>query len=169
MFKIFYPDKYYESTFKIDFEKEYENGVRGIIFDIDNTLVEHDADADKRAKELFIKLKEIGFKICLLSNNQKDRVERFNEDIGVMYIYDAKKPSRKNYIKAMEMMETDKSSTLFVGDQLFTDVFGARRTGIKSYLVRPIGEKEEIQIVLKRYLEKIVLYFYNRKMKKESK
>ena len=68
----------------------------------------------------------------------------------------------------MEKMGTDKSNTIFVGDQLFTDVFGARRTGIKSYLVKPIGEKEEIQIVLKRYLEKIVLFFYNRKVSKEN-
>ena len=101
MFKIFYPDKYYESTFKIDFKSEYDNGIRGVIFDIDNTLVEHDADADKRAKEFFANLKEIGLKVCLLSNNQKERVERFNEDIGVYYIYDAKKPRRKNYLKAM--------------------------------------------------------------------
>ena len=57
MFKIFYPDKYYESTFMIDFKKEYEEGIRGVIFDIDNTLVEHDADADKRAKEFFTSLK----------------------------------------------------------------------------------------------------------------
>ena len=168
MFKIFYPDKYYESTFMIDFKKEYEEGIRGVIFDIDNTLVEHDADADKRAKEFFTSLKEIGLKVCLLSNNQKERVERFNEDIGVYYIYNAKKPRRKNYLKAMEKMGTDKSNTIFVGDQLFTDVFGARRTGIKSYLVKPIGEKEEIQIVLKRYLEKIVLFFYNRKISKEN-
>ena len=70
MFKIFYPDKYYDSTFTVDFKNEYENGIRGVIFDIDNTLVEHDADADKRAKEFFAKLKEIGLKICLLSNNQ---------------------------------------------------------------------------------------------------
>lgn len=169
MLKRFYPDKYYDSTYGIDFENEYENGYRGVIFDIDNTLVEHDADADDRAKGFINRLKEIGFNVCLLSNNQKPRVERFNEDIGVYYIYNAKKPSRKNYIKAMDMMHTNKENTIFVGDQLFTDVFGARRTGIKSYLVKPIGKKEEIQIVLKRYLERIVLFFYNKRIKREEK
>lgn len=168
MLRRFYPDEYYDSTYGIDFENEYKNGYRGVIFDIDNTLVEHDADADDRAKNFINRLKEIGFNVCLLSNNQKPRVERFNEDIGVYYIYNAHKPSRKNYIKAMEMMHTNKENTIFVGDQLFTDVFGARRTGIKSYLVKPIGKKEEIQIVLKRYLEKIVLFFYNRKVKNEE-
>ena len=69
----------------------------------------------------------------------------------------------------MEMLGTDRSSTLFVGDQLFTDVWGARNAGIFSILVKPIDKKEEIQIVLKRYLEKIVLAFYKRKCKKDGK
>ena len=67
----------------------------------------------------------------------------------------------------MEIMETDLSNTIFVGDQLFTDVYGAKRTGMKSILVKPIHPKEEIQIVLKRKLEWIVLWFYKRKRKKQ--
>lgn len=90
----------------------------------------------------------------------------FNKEIGVHYIFNAHKPSVKNYEKAMELMGTDKSSTLFVGDQLFTDVWGAKRAGIRNILVRPIHPKEEIQIVLKRYLEKIVLHFYKKEQKK---
>ncbi len=165
MFEKFYPDDYLSSTYVINFEKEYENGIRGLIFDIDNTLVEHGADADERAIKLFDRLKKIGFNICLISNNQKERVERFNKDVNVNYIYNAHKPSTKNYKKAMQIMDTNKETTLFVGDQLFTDVYGARRTGIKSYLVKPIDKKEEIQIVLKRYLEKIVLHFYKKRNK----
>ena len=68
----------------------------------------------------------------------------------------------KNYKKAMEIMGTNKENTVFIGDQLFTDVWGAKRTGIANILVKPIHPKEEIQIVLKRYLEKIVLFFYYR-------
>ena len=75
---------------------------------------------------------------------------------------------RKNYLKAMEIMGTDQTNTLFIGDQLFTDVWGAKRTGIRNILVKPIHPKEEIQIVLKRYLEKIVLHFY-KKSRKEKK
>ena len=66
----------------------------------------------------------------------------------------------------MQMMGTNTENTLFVGDQLFTDVYGARRTGIHSILVKPIHPKEEIQIVLKRYLERIVLHFYEKDHKK---
>ena len=72
----------------------------------------------------------------------------------------------KGYEKAMELMGTDRTNTIFVGDQLFTDVFGANRAGICTILVKPIHPKEEIQIVLKRYLEKIVLFFYKRSLKK---
>lgn len=163
MLQKFYPDEYLDSTYVIDFEKLYRKGYRGIIFDIDNTLVPHGAPADARAKMLFARLKKLGFSCCLLSNNQKPRVEMFNKEIGVYYIEDARKPSTKGYEAAMRKMGTEKSTTIFVGDQLFTDVFGARRTGIYSILVKPIHPKEEIQIVLKRYLEKIVLHFYLKK------
>ena len=165
MFRQFYPDEYLESTYVIDFARMYKKGYRGVIFDIDNTLVPHGAPADERAKELFAHLKELGFACCLLSNNQRPRVEMFNEAIQVNFIENAHKTSRKNYEKAMELMGTNKKNTLFVGDQLFTDVYGARRTGIHSILVKPIHPKEEIQIVLKRKLEKVVLYFYKRQKK----
>ena len=155
-----YPDEYLDSTYEIDFDLLYKKGYRGVIFDIDNTLVPHGAPADARAEALFSHLKSIGFSCCLLSNNQRPRVELFNKNIGVNFIEDAHKPSVKSYQKAMKIMGTDTENTLFVGDQLFTDVFGARRTGIHSILVKPIHPKEEIQIVLKRYLEKIVLHFY---------
>ncbi len=166
MFKMFWPDEYVASTYVIPFEKLYEEGYRGLVFDIDNTLVPHGAPADGRAKKLFVRLKEIGFKCCLISNNQEPRVKMFNEEIQVDYVYDAHKPSTKNYKKAMEIMGTDLSDTIFIGDQLFTDVYGAKRTGMRNILVKPIHPKEEIQIVLKRYLEKIVLYFYMRERKR---
>lgn len=162
MFETFFPDEYVASTYVIPFEKLYEEGYRGIIFDIDNTLVPHGAPADIRAKKLFARLKELGFECCLLSNNHEPRVKMFNEEIKVHYIYDAHKPSVKNYQKAMALMKTDLKSTLFVGDQLFTDVWGAKRTGIRNILVKPIYPKEEIQIVLKRVFEKVVLYFYKK-------
>lgn len=162
----FYPDEYVASTYKIPFEKLYEEGYRGVIFDIDNTLVPHGAPADERAKKLFARLREIGFESCLISNNQEPRVKMFNEEIQTRYIYNAHKPSTKNYIRAMEEMGTDKGNTMFVGDQLFTDVWGAKRAGIHNILVKPIHPKEEIQIVLKRYLERIVLHFYKKQRRK---
>lgn len=168
IFQCFYPNKYLDSTYSIDFKKEYENGVRGVIFDVDNTLVPHGAPADERSLLLFRQLKELGIRSLLLSNNKEPRVKSFSEEVDSLYIYKAGKPSPRNYKKAMELLETDEKSTLFVGDQLFTDVWGANRAGIRSYLVKPIHPKEEIQIVLKRYLEKIVLFFYKRQLKKQE-
>lgn len=169
MFQKFYPTEYVESSYDIDYEKLYKNGYRGIIFDIDNTLVEHGADASERAVALIEKLKKLGFEVCLISNNKEERVKRFNQNIKIKYIFNARKPSIKNYLKAMEHMKTNKSNTIFVGDQVFTDVYGANRAGIKSYLVKPIGKKEEIQIVIKRLLERIVLSFYKRELAKQKK
>lgn len=168
---ILYPDEYLSSTYSINFEKLYKKGYRGIIFDIDNTLVPHGAPADERAIEFFKHLKELGFWCVLLSNNKEARVVLFNEQIQVPYIHKAGKPNPKNYRKAMELMGTDKENTIFVGDQVFTDVMGANLTGIYTYLVAPMNPKEEIQIVLKRYLEKIVLFFYRRRKidKKEKR
>lgn len=163
----FYPDEVKDSTYVIDFKMWKEKGYKGVIFDIDNTLVPHDADADERSLVLFENLKKLGFSAMLLSNNKEPRVKKFANQVKVSYIYKAGKPSTKNYKKAMEQMGTNPQTTLFVGDQLFTDVWGAKRAGIYSILVKPIHPKEEIQIVLKRYLEKLVLFFYYRKLKRD--
>ena len=106
-----------DSTYEIDFDALYREGYRGIIFDIDNTLVPHGAPADERAKKLFAHLKELGFSCCLLSNNKEPRVKMFNDDVQVQYIFKAGKPKCFGYEKAMERMGTDRSNTLFVGDR----------------------------------------------------
>ena len=164
MLERFYPDRMADSAYGIDYEELYGRGYRGIIYDVDNTLVEHGAPATKRAVELFERLHGIGFSAVLLSNNREPRVKSFAEDVRYAdYIFKAGKPSARGYREAMRRMGTDERNTLFVGDQLFTDVWGAKNAGIYSILVKPIHPKEEIQIVLKRKLEKIVLYFYRRK------
>ncbi len=165
MFKAIYPDEYLDSTYEIDFEQLYEDGYRGVIFDIDNTLVPHGAPADERSKKLLNYLRDRGFKIVLLSNNTKTRVDMFNEDLHLDSIPRGAKPFLKGYKKAMQIMGTSKENTFFVGDQLFTDVWGAKRLGIRSILVKPINAKEEIQIVLKRKLENIVLKEYDENKK----
>ena len=162
MFERFFPDAYMDSTYVIDFEKLYKEGIRGVIFDIDNTLVPHGAPADERAIRLFARLRSIGLDYCLISNNQLPSVKPFADAVQAKFVEDAHKPSRKNYLKAMKLMHVDLDSCIFVGDQIFTDVYGAKRCGMRTILVKPLHPKEEIQIVLKRYLEKIVLYFYQK-------
>lgn len=166
MLKGFYPDLYMDSVYEIDFDQIYADGYRGLIFDIDNTLVTHGAPANEAATTLFAHLKALGFSCCLLSNNQEPRVKMFNDAVQVQYIYDAHKPSTQNYEKAMEIMGTTKETTMFIGDQIFTDIWGAKKTGIMAVMVRYIHPKEEIQIILKRRLEAIVLLGYRRYVKK---
>ena len=166
LLKTFYPSEIQDSTYIIPFEEWKEKGYKGVIFDIDNTLVPHGVAADERSIALFQRLKSLGFSTMLLSNNKEPRVKSFANQVGSSYIYKAGKPALKNYYKAMEEMGTNPETTLFVGDQLFTDVWGAKRAGIYSILVKPIHPKEEIQIVLKRYLEKIVLFFYYKQLRK---
>ena len=79
MFNCFFPDEYLDSTYVINFDDLYAQGYRGLLFDIDNTLVPHGAPADERACALFAHLKELGFKCCFLSNNQYERVSSFND------------------------------------------------------------------------------------------
>lgn len=165
MLKIFYPKRIADSPYVINYDDLYKEGYRGIIFDIDNTLVEHDADASPEAIELIARVQKIGFRVCLISNNDEERVTRFNKDIKVKYIYKANKPSKRSFIRAMNRMGTTIDNTVFIGDQLFTDIFGANRIGMMSYFVKPIGPKEEIQIVLKRKLERIVLKHYRRDLR----
>lgn len=162
MFQRFYPKEDYQSTYDIDFKKYYEQGFRGILFDVDNTLVEHDEPATPRAIALFEKLREIGFETCLISNNKDYRVQPFADAVGSQFVYKAGKPSKKGYEEGMLRMNTQSDTTLFVGDQVFTDVWGANRAGIYSILVKQIAKHEEIQIVFKRKLEKIALHGYYR-------
>ncbi len=169
LFKNFYPKEWVDSAYSIDYTALYSEGYRGIIFDIDNTLVEHGADASEEAIKLFDSLKNIGYNICLLSNNKKPRVERFNKDVNVNYIFQAQKPISKNYLAAAVMMRTSIKHTLCIGDQIFTDIYGANKTGIYSILVKPISKKEVLQVRLKRKLEAIVLFFYKRKLRKLKK
>lgn len=169
MLRCFYPKEYLDSTYQIDFEQLYQRGVRGILFDVDNTLVPHGAPADERALELFGQLRRLGIRACLISNNQRERVKGFADSVGADFVENAHKPSVKGYQRGLELIHCTEKDTIFVGDQLFTDIYGANRAGIHTILVRPIHPKEEIQIVLKRYLERVVLFFYRRDGRRTEK
>jgi hypothetical protein len=150
------------SAYDIEYDEYFKKGYRGIIFDVDNTLVEHGAPVNEKAADLFSQLHALGYETCIISNNSEERVKPLADKVNSKYVSKAGKPSPVNYHRAMELMGTDRDTTYFVGDQIFTDIWGANRAGIMSLLVKPIAKHEEIQIVLKRYLERIVLYFYAR-------
>lgn len=168
MFKRFYPSEMKDSTYSIDFDALYKKGFRNVIFDIDNTLVRHGAPQTEQSLAFLKGLMEKGFGVLFLSNNKEPRVKSFNDPLGAKYIYKAGKPGVKGYLEAVDMLGGTVDNTLFVGDQLFTDVWGANRVGMHTILVKPIDKHEEIQIVLKRILEKPILRSYARSLKKTS-
>ena len=132
LMRMFYPDRREKSAYTIDYADLYRKGYRGVIFDIDNTLVPHGAPATKEAAAFFASLRETGFSTCLLSNNQKPRVAPFADAVGSIYIENAHKPSVKNYQEACRRMGIKEEQAVFVGDQLFTDVYEIGRASCRE-------------------------------------
>lgn len=160
----FWPDRLAHSIKAIDFKKEYANGVRGVIFDIDNTLVAHDAPANPEIEQFFSDLKSLGLKTCLISNNDEKRVRPFAKRVGSLYMHKAGKPGKRGYLRAMKLMNTNRVNTLFVGDQILTDVYGAKRLGMRNIMVRPVdASSEPWRIRLKRKIEQFIMSDYRDK------
>ena len=162
MIEKFYPCEYVKSVFDIKFKKLYDSGIKAVIFDIDNTLVFQDEDSTKETERLFSALHKLGLKTMILSNNNEERVRRFLRNIDSPYICKAYKPFRKGYLRALEKLAVEKEQAVFVGDQLFTDILGANRCGIRSILVRYI-EKSGSKPQLRRKFEKAILRSYFKK------
>lgn len=149
-----YPDRIEKSVLEMDWDKLSET-YEGVIFDIDNTLVPHGAAADETVMGLFQRLHSLGMKTMLVSNNGEERVRPFAQAVGSGFVCKAGKPKIGGYQRAMKEIATDAGNTLFVGDQIFTDILGANRAGITAILVEPVDPStDEIQIMLKRMLEK---------------
>ena len=160
MFKDWLPDEVYESVFVMDFKGYYEAGYRCVLFDTDNTLVGHDAPADKRAVGFMSALRQMGFKCMIISNNTEERVAPFAREVGCGYEFLCRKPGAEGFLRAMERLGVSREETMMVGDQLFTDIWGAHRAGIRAVYTKPLGPDPLLQIKLKRIAEKIVFLFY---------
>ncbi|NLK20909.1 MAG: YqeG family HAD IIIA-type phosphatase [Epulopiscium sp.] len=161
MLRQLFPKDYIRSIFDLNIMELKKNKIRGLIFDIDNTLVPFDvAHPNQKLIRFFEELKEDGFKICLVSNNTKERVIKFNEELKLCAIHKASKPRSKSFKKAMELMKTNKDNTVVIGDQVFTDVWGGNRAGLMTILVAPVSERDEWITKLKRGLERSIIRIY---------
>ena len=156
------------SAYDIDYGYLWSKGYRGIIFDIDNTLVEHNEPATVRAEKLFSDLKDIGFRTSVVSNNREPRVKLFAEAVGCEYVYRAAKPMPDGYRSAMNKMGSDTDSTFVVGDQLITDIWGANNAGLKSIMVGKVAFHEDIHIYFKRVVESVIVFIYKITHRKRS-
>lgn len=166
MLKNLYPYEYVESVFTIDYKKLYKLGFRGVIFDLDNTLVPHGADSTEEIDNLIKKIQDIGFKVYILSDNGKKRIERFLANISnCQYIDNANKPKTDSFLKAVSDMQLERKETIYIGDQVFTDILGANRSKIPNILVKYIGYYNNEKIGIKRHIERIILKRYMKNKK----
>ena len=158
MLKILTPNLYIKSVFELDLEKLKKNNIKGLIIDIDNTLVSWEIKyATEKIKQWLLNLKKEGFDICLVSNNTKDRVIIFNKELKLPAIHRALKPRMGAFKNAMKIMGTTTNNTAVIGDQIFTDILGGNRMGLFTVLVVPIAGKEFWWTTFIRKIEKYVL------------
>ncbi len=160
MRRLLYPSLRLETVWQLTPEVLGEMDVGGMIFDIDNTLVYHGAPADARTEAYFAGLHAAGIRTFFVSNNGEARVRPFAEALASGFCCRAHKPGRRGFETAVQAMQLPRERILTVGDQIFTDIWGAGRSGIRSVLVTPLGPKEPFGTKLKRFPEKIVLFFF---------
>ena len=161
------PDYYFETYAGASVEFLKNAGIRALVLDIDNTLEPYEnAEPSEAVRAWFSALSESGISAAFVSNNGKERVERFNKDLGNIAYYKAKKPFPCKIKRAMREMGVSKSETLFMGDQIFTDVCAARFAGIRAALVPPIKDKTDVLTRFKRLLERPIMKCYFRRNKK---
>ena len=164
MYNFLLPDEFVNSIFDITPEYLKSKGIRGIITDLDNTLVEWDRPHSTEELVAWLKLhSDAGIKVIIASNNNEQRVKAFAEPIGLPYIFRAKKPLGKAYKNAMAQLNLKNSEVIMVGDQLLTDVFGAKRHKIYSFLVRPVAESDGFVTKFNRFVERRVYNELKRK------
>ena len=165
MVEKFYPNVILDKVQDISVEKLEKNNIKGLILDIDNTLVpEHMKEADENAVKWIERIKAANFKVCIVSNASKKRVIKFNERLQLYAIHRASKPGTKAFEKAARLMDLKNENIAVVGDQIFTDIYGGNRVNMFTILVSPIHKRESVFIMLKRLPEKLVLSSFKKKM-----
>ncbi len=165
----FIPDYRFAVFSEVTIEFLLSNGIKGVLLDIDNTLEPYENPTPGPHVVAWLKsLEENGIKAAFVSNNGKNRVELFNEKLGLPAYYKAKKPFKTNLIKALSDINCKPSDAIFIGDQIFTDVYAAKRMGMRAVLLTPINDKRDPFTKFKRMLEKPFLKKYE-KMNGEKK
>ncbi len=152
----FTPKMYFKTIEDVSVKALKKRNVKGLILDIDNTLVPpHTPEADMRATRFVERMKD-EFKLCIVSNNIYERAEKFANSLSLDFVCHGNKPAKKPFLLAMEKLNLDPEEIAVIGDQIFTDIWGANRMNMVSVLVNPICNEEEFFVKFKRLLEKIV-------------
>jgi uncharacterized protein len=165
MFSQLVPRAVYDSVWDVDLDHLMSLGVKAILIDLDNTLVEYRKYETNSKIEAWVRsVKAKGLSVCVLSNSRRNEaVADLAGYLGIPAISRAGKPRRGSFIRAMELLGTVPENTAMVGDQIFTDVYGGNRVGCYTVLVRPLTRNEFFGTKISRFLEGFVLRSLSRR------
>ena len=161
------PDFYFNTFYEVNISFLNEQEIKYIFTDVDNTLEPY--ENPKPGKKVLNWLNELnanGIKVAIVSNNKRGRIDVFNQDLGLIAYSKAKKPFKKYISQAMHEMGAKKENSVFIGDQIFTDVLAAHNVGMRAILVPPIKDKRDFFTKFKRLLEKPILHKFLKKQNK---
>ncbi|GIO27615.1 YqeG family HAD IIIA-type phosphatase [Ornithinibacillus bavariensis] len=164
MLKRFLPNEHVKSIYEIDPLTLKEKGIKGIITDLDNTLVPWDVkEATPEVINWFKQMKDNGIKVTIISNNKEERVKMFSEPLGTPFVFSARKPLSRAFKTASRQMELKKEEIVVVGDQLLTDVLGGNSAGLYTILVVPIVQTDEKITQFNRKIERKIMNYFRKK------
>ena len=166
MLSYFLPSEHVKSVFDIQPEALKKRGIKGVITDLDNTLVAWDVkDATPEVIQWFKLMKDHDIKVTIISNNNKERVEVFSEPLGSPFVYSARKPLSSAFKTVAKEMELKKKEVVVIGDQLLTDMLGGNLAGFYTILVVPIVQTDGKITKINRKIERRLLNYFRRKGK----
>lgn len=166
MLNLFLPDKHVDSIFDIQPEFLKRKSKKGIIIDLDNTLVPWNVEhATEKVIQWLQQMDEANIKVTIFSNNKQERVTTFAEPLGTPFIYKARKPLRHGFEKAREQMQIRQDEAVVIGDQLLTDILGGNLVGFYTILVVPIVQSDAPITKFNRNMERLILHYFYRKGK----
>ena len=164
---ILYPKGYFNKVSEITIEYLQENQIKGLILDVDNTLIDFYKNLSPETIEWATNLKNNDIRLCILSNSNKEKkVKEVANKLKIAYIHFGLKPFKKGFKRALNLIELKNDEVAVVGDQIFTDVLGANRMKMFSILVDPIEKKDIWVTIIKRPIENYIKKQYIKNMKK---
>lgn len=158
---ILYPNIYIENIKEITPKLLKENNIKGLILDVDNTIIDFDKNILDGVDKWCENLKENDIKIFILSNTNKvAKVAKVANIMNVPFIYFAKKPFKKGFKKAKQLLNLESKNIAVVGDQIMTDILGGNNMGMFTILTKPIDKRDILITRIKRPLERIIINRY---------
>ncbi len=160
LYKRFMPKEFVNSVYDVTPEKLHALGIKGIITDLDNTLVEWDrADATPELMAWLKLIQDSGIQVIIVSNNKEARVKHFADPLGIQYIFQARKPLRNAFKRGLKMLNLPSEQVLMLGDQMMTDMLGGNALHLYTILVKPVAQSDGFVTKLNRRLERRVFNY----------